>query len=156
MLKYKSIYLYIIMWSTLWSWCGTSPGPPITALWTICWLRIFPQWEKRFLGGHHLHMWLCVSVIEKTWVRGYSTKFPRSNGCRGLKFSFHFQKGRTRWKMVKMTFGVPPPPQKKIIWGAYKNLLSKMKKIRVVQNCLKWREKWSKTIFGFFSPPQIK
>ena len=28
-----------------------------------------------------------------------------------------------------------------------------MKKIKVVQNCLKWREHWSKTKFGLFSPP---
>ena len=49
-----------------------------------------------FLGGHHLHyvtLWVCVSVIEKDWVRGYSTKFPRSNGCRGLKFCLHVQVG---------------------------------------------------------------
>ena len=31
-----------------------------------------------------------------------------------------------------------------------------MKKIKVVQNCLKCREHWSKTIFGLFSPPQNK
>ena len=29
-----------------------------------------------------------------------------------------------------------------------------MKKIKAVQNCLKWREHWSKTSFGLFSPPQ--
>ena len=31
-----------------------------------------------------------------------------------------------------------------------------MKKIKVFQNCLKWRENWSKTIFGFVSPPPKK
>jgi len=31
-----------------------------------------------------------------------------------------------------------------------------MKKIKVVQNSLKWRENWSKTSFGIFSPPPKK
>ena len=57
--------------------------------------------------------------------------------------------------MVKMNFGLPPPT-KKIIWGAYNIFLSKTKKIKVVQNCLKWRENWSKTSFGLFKPPPPK
>ena len=31
-----------------------------------------------------------------------------------------------------------------------------MKKIKVVQNCLKWREHWSKKSFGLFTPPPPK
>ena len=31
-----------------------------------------------------------------------------------------------------------------------------MKKIKVVKNCMKWRENWSKIIFGLFSPPPKK
>ena len=31
-----------------------------------------------------------------------------------------------------------------------------MRKIKVVQNCLKWRENWSKMIFEFFSPHPTK
>ena len=43
-------------------------------------------------------------------------------------------------KLVEIDFRTFwPPPQKKIGW-AYKKMLSKMKKIKVVQNCLKWRE----------------
>ena len=54
------------------------------------------------------------------------------------KFCLHIKIGVTRLKMNKINFGVtPPPPKKYKIWGAYKNLLSKMKKIKVVQNCLK-------------------
>ena len=49
-----------------------------------------------------------------------------------------------------------PPPKKKIIWGAYTFFLSKMKKLKIVQNCLKGRENWSKTSFGLFSPPPRK
>ena len=68
-----------------------------------------------------------------------------------------------------------PPPQKKIFWRPYKIFFSKMKKIKVVQNCLKWRENWPKTkkikvvqnhlkwrenwskmIFGFVAPPPQK
>ena len=29
-----------------------------------------------------------------------------------------------------------------------------MKKIKVVQNCLKWRENWSKMVFELFRAPQ--
>ena len=36
--------------------------------------------------------------------------------------------------------------------GAEKNDI-KNQKIKVVPNCLKWREKWLKLIFGFFNPP---
>ena len=43
----------------------------------------------------------------------------------------------------------PPPKQ---IWWVYKKNLSKLKEIKVVQNCMKWQENWSKTIFG--PPPQ--
>ena len=42
--------------------------------------------------------------------------------------------------------------------GANKNWskMTKMTKIKVVPNCLKWRENWSKLIFGFFSYPTLK
>ena len=43
------------------------------------------------------------------------------------------------------------PPHKKI--GYLNTFLSKMKKKKVVENCLKWRENWSKMIFGFSCPP---
>ena len=36
---------------------------------------------------------------------------------------------------------------KKIKLGAYTNLLSKMKKNKVVQNFLKWEDNWLKTNF---------
>ena len=49
------------------------------------------------------------------------------------------------------------PPEKKIKIGSRtKTFLSKMKKIKVVQNCLKCRENWLKTSFGLFSPFQKK
>ena len=56
--------------------------------------------------------------------------------------------------MVKINFGVPPPKKKEM--GAYKNFLSKMKKIKVVLNFLKWRDNLLKMIFGFFDPPPKK
>ena len=48
------------------------------------------------------------------------------------------QVGLTRWKMVEINFGIPLHPKK------------------VHKNCLKWRENWSKTIFGFVAPPPPK
>ena len=70
----------------------------------------------------------CVFVrFIQTWVRGYSTKFPRRNGCRGLKFCMHIQIGQTRWKMLGIDFGVPRPHKKrgtlilfKIAWNGEK------------------------------------
>ena len=47
-----------------------------------------------------------------------------------------------------------PLPPKKI--GYVKKKLPNMKKIKIVQNCMEWRENWSKTIFVFFSPPPPK
>ena len=55
-------------------------------------------------------------------------------------------------KLVKKDFDVLAPPPKKYL-GGVQNFLSKMKKNKVVQNCLKWRENWSKRIYGPFSPP---
>ena len=40
-----------------------------------------------------------------------------------------------------------PPPRN--LGGVQKNVL-KNEKIKVVQNCLKWRENWSKMIFWIF------
>ena len=46
-----------------------------------------------FLCGHGtLYTWLFLCVhsfirIIQIWSQGHSTKFPRRNGCRGLKFS---------------------------------------------------------------------
>ena len=45
------------------------------------------------------------------------------------------------------------PPTKKKNGGAYNKFLSKMKKNKVVQNCLNWRENWSKMILELVSPP---
>ena len=106
----------MLMVSSLLHWVHLELLPKIDQ--AVLWMNLQgPLKCSLFLGGHHLHMWLClcvcVSVIEKTWVRGYSTKFPRRNGCRGLKFCLHIKIGVTRWKMVKMNFGVPPPPPKK-------------------------------------------
>ena len=42
-----------------------------------------------------------------------------------------------------------PPPPKKI--GYLKKYVSKMKKMKVVQNCLKWRENLLKMVFGLCS-----
>ena len=57
--------------------------------------------------------------------------------------------------MVKINFGVPPFPTKKENRVPTK-INVKNEKIKVVQNCLKWRENWSKMIFGLFSPhPKI-
>ena len=48
-------------------------------------------------------------------------------------------------KLVKNnSWGITPPPLNKSVGP-------KMKKIKVAQNCLKWRENWSKMIFGLFS-----
>ena len=55
--------------------------------------------------------------------------------------------------MIYFTLFSPPPPKKKNNWGAYKICLSKMK---IVQNCLKWRENWLKMILKLFSPPPKK
>ena len=38
-------------------------------------------------------VFVCLLVIEKVWVRGYSTKFPRRKDCRGLKFCLHIKIG---------------------------------------------------------------
>ena len=40
--------------------------------------------------------------------------------------------------------------------GGTKKFLSKMKKNKVFQNCLKWRENWSKIILEVLSPPPKK
>ena len=55
-------------------------------------------------------------------------------------------------KLVKTIFVLFSQPPKKNVGGVQKKL-SIMKKIKVVQNCLKWREHWSKTIFVLFSLP---
>ena len=55
-------------------------------------------------------------------------------------------------KLVEFFFGFfSLPPQKK--QGTLRKNLSKMKKNKFVQNCLKWRENQTKTSFGLFSPP---
>ena len=100
-----------------------------------------------FLGGHHLYMNLCVCVCLSVILS--QVEFQRRNG------RLPTQLGITRWKMVKINFGVTPPPKKKNIWGAYKNLLLKRKKIKVVQNCLKWRDNWLKMCL-YFSPTTTK
>ena len=45
-----------------------------------------------------------------------------------------------------------PPPQKKIKLGGVQKKFVKNEKIKVVKNCLKWRENWLKTSFGLFNP----
>ena len=94
-----------------------------------------------FLGGHHLYMNLCVCVCVCVCVIPSGGNFPRRNGRRGLKFCLHTQIGITRRKIAKIILGVPPP-QKKI--GYLTQILKTMKNIKVIQNCLKWRENWSK------------
>ena len=49
--------------------------------------------------------------------------------------------------------GYPPPPPKKKVPNIF---FVKTEKIKVVQNCLKWQENWSQTIFGFLAtlPPK--
>ena len=76
--------------------------------------KIFKLKQIQFLGGHHLHIYdsVCLCVIEKKLFRGYSNKFPRRNDFSGLKVSLHIKIGVTRWKMVKINFGVPPPQKK--------------------------------------------
>ena len=75
--------------------------------------------------------------------------------------------GRTKiccqkWKKSKkigrkwvLDFLAPPSPQKNNL-GGVQIFFVKMKKIKVVQNCLLWRENWPKTGFGLFSPPPPK
>ena len=75
-------------------------------------------------------VFVCLCVIEKNWFRGYSNKFPRRNGCRGLKFCLHIKIGVTRWQMVKMSFGVPPP-QKKLFGGRTQICCQKWKKSKL-------------------------
>jgi len=57
--------------------------------------------------------------------------------------------GRKRF----LDFLAPPPPKK--LEGVQKKFVEN-EKIKVVQNCLKWRENWSKTSFGLFNPPPKK
>ena len=47
-----------------------------------------------------------------------------------------------------LDFLAPHPPKK---LGGVQNFLLKMKKIKVVQNCLQWRENWP-----FYPPPPKK
>ena len=53
-------------------------------------------------------------------------------------------------KLVKNYFWTFQPSPKK--FGGVQNFLLKIKKIKVVQNCLKWRENWSKIIFESLPP----
>ena len=52
-------------------------------------------------------------------------------------------------KNGKVKFKGTPPPKKRYI----QHFLSKLKKIKVVQNCVKWQENWSKIFFELYSPP---
>ena len=47
-------------------------------------------------------------------------------------------------------FQAPPPN----FLGGCTIFFFENEKIKCVQNCLKWRENWSKIFFGLFSPPQ--
>ena len=49
-------------------------------------------------------------------------------------------------------WGTPPPKKIKLP----KFFFVKTEKIKVVQNCVKWQENWSKTIFGFLLSPLKK
>ena len=42
----------------------------------------------------------CLHVCLIFWVRGYSTKFPRRNSCRGLKYRLHIQIGLNSIKIM--------------------------------------------------------
>ena len=57
-----------------------------------------------------------------------------------------------------MSFGLfnPPPKKKKKIGGRTNFFCWRWKKIKVVQNYLKWQENWSKMILWLFSPHSKK
>ena len=82
----------------------------------------------------------------------------------GGRTNFFLQKWK-KSKLFKITWNGEKISQKRVLdflappqknWRAYKKNLLKMKKIKVVQNCLKWRENKSKTSFGLLSPPPKK
>ena len=85
-IKHGQIYHYIThigsFWSSIYRW-----APPLYELLCVC-------------------LSVCLSVIPSR------VNFPRRNGCRGLKFCVYTQLCLSRWKMVKTTFEVNPPPKK--------------------------------------------
>ena len=93
---------------------------------------------------------VCVSVCPEA-------EFPQRNGCRGLKICMCIQICLTRWKILKINFGVPPP--KKInkrlfggrtqicfFWGGLKS-----SKIIFDQFSRHFRQFWTTLIFSFLT-----
>ena len=71
------------------------------------------------------------------------------NGTKWHEMARNGTKWRANW--LKTIFGFLAPKEKKI--GYVKHFLPNMKKIKVVQNCMEWRETLPKKIFGFQPPP---
>ena len=76
--------------------------------------------------------------------QGYSKLAKMARKLVGNHFRL-FDPPSRKEKYAKKYFDTTPPPKKKC-W-------SKMKKIKVTPNWLKWRENWSKIIFGFVLTP---
>ena len=58
-------------------------------------------------------------------------------------------------KLVEKIFGLFSPPPKINLEGV-QQIFVKNEKIKVFQNCLKWRENWTKIRFETCSPPASK
>ena len=59
---------------------------------------------KVFLGGHHLYMYFCVFV--RLCDFRPEVHYHIRDGCRGLNLCVYNQWCLTRWKIVKINFGV--------------------------------------------------
>ena len=55
-------------------------------------------------------------------------------------------------KLVENEFWTFYPPHPQLFLGGVQKNVVENEKIKVVQNCLKWRENWSKTSVGLFNP----
>ena len=68
--------------------------------------------------------------------------------CPWFSFLYHiYVNNFRRWNIFSSSSILTPPIPKK--WGSKIILLKNKKKIKIVQNCMKWREIWLNTILGY-------
>ena len=88
--------------------------------------------------------WNFYPPPQKNWrTTNFCQKLKKS---KLFKIAWNGEKTSQKWFLDFLA-----PPKKKL--GGVQHLMSEMKKIKVVQNCLKWRENVLKMVFVLFSPP---
>ena len=100
-------------------------------------------------------LWENISTMQlqkENFVKNEERKnfFENEKKIKLFKIAWNGEKIGRKW-----FFDFLGPPPEKICWP-YKKYWSKMKKIKVVHNCLKWRENWRKTSFRLINPPPPK